>query len=543
MKKSILAAVTAGVLALFSGFSAAQAQTASSDQVLFGITYFKSELIKIDPTTGVGTLVMNIGADELGYGLTTYNGGLYTFSATTNTIDQLSTVDGRVISQTQIGLTNLAGEGDVVIADTGIGFLASAFDSTGAATHPLYRFDVTTGVSVELGQTEVVLDGLALDNKTPQTLYALGQGDSGVLDPASVGTSLFTVNQATGALTPVGMIGVPQNSPIAGLTFSTDGTLYASIDDKLYTIDTSTGAATIVDAATPDFSFSSVSGLAFANGASVLANLSSRAQVIGGAEDVLISGFIITEDSAITPAPGVTPTKEIVMRGLGPSLAVAGQPLNTTLNDPTLTLHDSDGMQIASNDNWQQNSPADQTVITNAGLAPANRREAVIVANLPAGQYTAVLRGAGDGTGLALEEIYDINEGNGLKTANLSARAMVAPGQNALISGMIIEGSLDKRTLIRGLGPSLAGTVPDPLPDPQLMAFDANGVLIETNDSWMASPEAADIMNSGLAPSDPKEAVIDRIFTPGAYTIVLSGVGTDATGTALIEAYDRDTGQ
>ncbi|MEO6871137.1 MAG: hypothetical protein ABI233_02830 [Chthoniobacterales bacterium] len=542
MKKIILLAVTAGALALFSGFTPAQAQVASSDQVLFGITYFKNELIRIDTTTGVGTLVGNLSPDELGYGLTSYNGGLYTFSATSNSLDQISRIDGRVTSSTSIGVMDLAGEGDLVIADTGVGFLASAFDSTGAPTHPLYRFDVTTGTSVLLGDTSVGIDGLALDHNTPQTLYALGQGDSGTMDPATVDAELYTVDQATGVLTPIGPIGVPKNSPIAGMTFSSDGTLYAAIDDKLYTLDTTTGAATIVDAATPDFSFSSVSGLAFENGASVLANLSSRALVMGGGEDVLITGFIITDEDSMSP-PVAPATKEIVMRGLGPSLKVAGQALSGTLGDPTLSLRDANGTEIASNDNWKQNTPADQMIITNAGLAPGNPLESVIVANLPTGEYTAILKGSGNGNGLALEEIYDINEGNGLKTANLSARAMVTPGSGALISGMIVEGSLNLRTLIRGLGPSLKGKVSDPLPDPLLMAYDGNGNLIDTNDSWMQSPEAADIMSSGLAPTDPNEAVIDRVFAPGAYTIVLTGKGADPSGTALIEAYDRNTSQ
>ncbi|MBA3831584.1 MAG: hypothetical protein H0X34_06770, partial [Chthoniobacterales bacterium] len=440
---------------------------------------------------------------------------------------------------TPLSVTGLAGEGDLVISTTGVGFLASAFDPSGAPTHPLYQFDVTTGVAVELGTTGVVLDGLALDNNTVQTLYALGQGDAVNADPATIDTQLYTVDQTSGALTAIGPIGVPQNSPIAGLTFAPDGTLYAAIDDKLYTLNTATGAATIVDASTPDFSFSSVSGIAFAKGASVLANLSSRAQVLGGGEDVLISGFIITaQDPATPPAAGTT--KEIVMRGLGPSLKVAGQDLPGTLGDPTLSLRNANGVELASNDDWKQNSAADQAVIVNAGLAPANTEESVIVANLSEGVYTAILRGAKDGDGLALEEIYDINEGNGLKTANLSARAMVSPGDAALISGMIIEGSTDKRTLIRGLGPSLADKVSDPLPNPLLMAFNANGTLIETNDSWMNSSEAADITASGLAPSSPKEAVIDRIFAPGGYTIVLTGNGPDPSGTALIEVYDRE---
>jgi hypothetical protein len=107
---------------------------------------------------------------------------------------------------------------------------------------------------------------------------------------------------------------------------------------------------------------------------------------------------------------------------------------------------------------------------------------------------------------------------------------------------MIVEGATPERTLIRGLGPSLGSSgISNPLPDPELMAFDANGTLLETNDNWMQSNQAADIRSSGLAPKNPKEAVIDRIFNPGEYTIVLTGVGDDNTGTALIEAYDRNS--
>lgn len=118
---------------------------------------------------------------------------------------------------------------------------------------------------------------------------------------------------------------------------------------------------------------------------------------MGGGEDVLISGFIITAQDQISP-PATGATKQIVMRGLGPSLKVAGQLLAGTLADPTLSLRDVNGVEIASNDNWQQNTPADQTVIVNAGLAPTNTRESVIFANLPEGEYTAILRQAQDGT-------------------------------------------------------------------------------------------------------------------------------------------------
>lgn len=545
MKKILLAAATAGVLALFSGFTPLQAQTIPSDQVLFGITFFQNQLISIDTKTGEGTLVGDIGSNESGYGLATYNGNLYTFNQNTNHLDELSKIDGRVMKSIPLGLMNLAGEGDLVIGSSGTGYLASAFDSAGNPTHPFYTFNVTSGTAVLLGHTSVVIDGLALSGSgtLPTTLYALGQGeDQGNIGPASAGPELYKVDPADGTLIPVGPTGVAQNSPVAGLAFSPDGTtLYAAIDDKLYTLDPSTGQATLVDANTPDFSYSSVSGIAFATGASVLSNLSSRAQVLAG-NDPLISGFIIGAENPGAPAGGAMSDKMLIIRGIGPSLAIGSQPLSGRLRNPTLSLYDSQGTKIATNDDWMQNTPADQTFIRNQGLAPGSPKESVIVAAVPAGAYTAILRGVNDGTGIGLVEVYDVNQGNGLKTGNLSARALVAPGDDALISGLTIEGAVARRTLVRGLGPSLAQYgVTNPLPDPELMAYDANGTVVETNDNWMQSSEAADIKASGLAPADPKEAVIDRVFQPGAYTFVLTGVGNDATGTALIGAYDRNS--
>lgn len=545
MKKLLLAAATAGVLALFSGFTPLQAQTIPSDQVLFGITFFQNQLISIDTKTGEGTLVGDIDSNESGYGLATYNGNLYTFNPNTNHLDELSKIDGRVMQSIPLGLMNLAGEGDLVIGSSGTGYLASAFDSAGNPTHPFYAFNVTAGTAVLLGHTSVVIDGLALSGSgtLPTALYALGQGeDQGNIGPASAGPELYKVDPADGTLTPVGPTGVTQNSPVAGLTFSPDGsTLYAAIDDKLYTLDPSTGKATIVDANTPDFSYSSVSGIAFATGVGILGNISSRADVLTG-DDILISGFIVGDQDPGSP-PAVAPSnKMLIIRGIGPSLSVAGNAVAGTLQDPTLTLYNANGVEIASNDNWMQNSAADQAIITKNNLAPSNPKESVIVANLPAGSYTAQLRGVNGGTGLALEDIYDINTGNGLKAANLSARAKVAPGNDALISGMIVQGAIPRRFLIRGLGPSLAmDGISDPLPDPELTAYDANGNVLEVNDNWMQSPQAADIRASGLAPSDPKEAVIDRVFQPGSYTVVLMGVGADNTGVALIAAYDRNS--
>jgi hypothetical protein len=75
------------------------------------------------------------------------------------------------------------------------------------------------------------------------------------------------------------------------------------------------------------------------------------------------------------------------------------------LDDPTLELHDSNGIAIAFNDNWRDTQQAE---IEATALSPTNDRESAIVATLPPGQYTAVLAGHVDGSGIGLVEVYKI---------------------------------------------------------------------------------------------------------------------------------------
>jgi hypothetical protein len=85
------------------------------------------------------------------------------------------------------------------------------------------------------------------------------------------------------------------------------------------------------------------------------------------------------------------------------------------LVNPTLELRDSNGALIASNDNWRQTIiggmiTSDQVPdIRNSGYAPGDGRESAIIAELPAGNYTAIVRGVNNTTGIALIEVYDLN--------------------------------------------------------------------------------------------------------------------------------------
>lgn len=119
------------------------------------------------------------------------------------------------------------------------------------------------------------------------------------------------------------------------------------------------------------------------------ANISTRGFVQMG-DNVLIGGIILT---------GSEPTR-VVVRAIGPSLQVA-----SPLANPTLELRDANGALLAENDDWRS-SQQDEIIATQ--LAPTNDRESAIVRALPPSSYTAVVRGAGDTTGVALVEAYSL---------------------------------------------------------------------------------------------------------------------------------------
>jgi hypothetical protein len=128
---------------------------------------------------------------------------------------------------------------------------------------------------------------------------------------------------------------------------------------------------------------------------SQLANISTRGFVRTG-DNVMIGGFILG---------GSTTNTQIVLRGIGPSLAQFG--LSPVLTDPTLELHDSNGTTLISNDDWQSD-PVAAAELTAAGFALSDPKESGIFTSLPAGQFTAILAGKNGGIGIGLIEIYNL---------------------------------------------------------------------------------------------------------------------------------------
>ncbi len=129
-------------------------------------------------------------------------------------------------------------------------------------------------------------------------------------------------------------------------------------------------------------------------GSSRVSNISTRGEV-GTSDDAMIGGFIIG---------GTAPTK-VIIRAIGPSLTAAG--VAGALPDPILELHGSDGSLIFQNDNWRT-TQADQIIASS--IPPSSDKESAIVATLAPGAYTAIVRGAGNTTGVALVEVYALNQ-------------------------------------------------------------------------------------------------------------------------------------
>jgi arylsulfate sulfotransferase len=254
-------------------------------------------------------------------------------------------------------------------------------------------------------------------------------------------------------------------------------------------------------------------------------NLSTRGTVSSG-DNVLIDGFIIA---------GTDP-KKVVLRALGPSLAGSG--LSGVLADPVLTLHNSSGSVIATNDDWQMDPGASE--IMAHGLAPTNPSESATIQTLSPGAYTVVVSGKDSSTGISLAEIYDLSPESNSKLANISGRGFVGTNDNVLISGFIVGDVASSTVIVRALGPSLGSSgVSQPLSDPTLTIYNSNGSVIASNDNWQDDNDAIDIQRNGLAPPNRLESATVLHLPAGAYTAIVRG--TDgSTGVALTEVYSLD---
>lgn len=132
------------------------------------------------------------------------------------------------------------------------------------------------------------------------------------------------------------------------------------------------------------------------NAAIRLINISTRGNVLTS-DNVMIGGFILQGD-----AP-----KRMIIRVVGPTLNLGGTPIAGRLMDPMLELHDGNGTLLAQNDNWRTTQEPEIQAST---LAPTDDREPAIISTLSPASYTCVVRGSSNTTGIALIEMYDLDQ-------------------------------------------------------------------------------------------------------------------------------------
>jgi hypothetical protein len=272
-----------------------------------------------------------------------------------------------------------------------------------------------------------------------------------------------------------------------------------------------------------------------------LGNISTRAFVQTG-DNVMIGGFIVQ---------GTEP-KRVIIRAIGPELSQHGVP--NPLADPKVELHAATGALIASNDNWMTTViggiiTSDQVHdIMDSGHAPTDPRESAIIATLPPGRYTAIVRGVNDTTGVGLVEVYDLNPEVSSTLRNISTRSFVQTDDNVMIGGFIVTGGDPKRVIVRAIGPDLTHYgVPNALINPTLELHDSTGALIASNDNWRQTiiggiiqySQVLDIIATGRAPADGRESAIIASLPAGNYTAIVRGVN-NTTGVGLVEVYDLD---
>ncbi|MBC7365741.1 MAG: hypothetical protein H7343_02835, partial [Undibacterium sp.] len=251
----------------------------------------------------------------------------------------------------------------------------------------------------------------------------------------------------------------------------------------------------------------------------------------------LIAGFVVA-------GPG---NKRVMLRASGPTLAAPPFNLPGTLADPILSVYNSAGTLIYTNDDWTSANdvPGLATAGPRLGAFPflANSADAAGILNLAPGGYTAVVTGKAGATGIALIEVYE-DDNLSSRLSNLSTRAYVGTDSFVAIPGIVTRGGANaKKVLVRAVGPGLTSFgVANVLANPTVALIDSAGNTVATNDDWETNPNLADLLTATasvtfpLAPGSKDAALLVTVPT-GGYTLQVSGVA-NTTGNVLVEVYE-----
>ena len=102
--------------------------------------------------------------------------------------------------------------------------------------------------------------------------------------------------------------------------------------------------------------------------------------------------------------------RQFLIRAVGPTLSEFN--VGDTLPDPFLTLTTASGVPVASNDNWGSVGSGSQITAATAAVGafalPAASKDSALLIILAPGNYTALISGVNDVTGVAIIEVYEM---------------------------------------------------------------------------------------------------------------------------------------
>jgi DNA-binding beta-propeller fold protein YncE len=342
----------------------------------------------------------------------------YTYSSSypSNT---MTVIDGATNSTTTAIVGNIP-EGVAVNPVTNTVYVANSGDNTvsvisGAVTPPsppaltsggssTRLINISTRAQVGTGGN-ILIPGLVIGGSGAETLLIRGDGPSLTQYGVSgvLAQPILSVFDSAGDLVAsnTGWGTNPNPAQIAGVAAqvgafalpsgSADCALEVSLLAGAYTVQVSGVNNTTGVALAEVYEVSS-------NGTRLI-NVSTRAQV-GTGGNIIISGFVISG----------TGTEQLLVRADGPALTQYG--VSGVLTQPSLSIVDSAGNQVASNTGWGTNSNPAQiaNVASQVGAFALNSGSAdcALEVSLPAGAYTVQVSGVNSTTGDALAEIYEV---------------------------------------------------------------------------------------------------------------------------------------
>ncbi len=443
------------------------------------------------------------------------------------------------------------------------GTLGSPLNYTLNATNSPAAFAISSGSlpsGLNLTSTNGLISGIPSSAGTSQ-VYFTASNSGGISSPALI---TFAINSAANIGAPLILVqpSTQSTNPGTAVTFSVTAT-GATPAYQWYlngiAISGATSSSYIIPSALPANAGTYTVSLANSSGSvtsqaaqltvlnpSRLTNLSVLS-FDGPGSQLLTVGFVSGGASTVG-------SQNVLIRGIGPALALSPFNVPNVLPDPTLTIYNSSTTLVDTNDNWgTPASNANAVVVADAStgafaLSNTSSLDAALVTSLVPGGYSVQVAGKNGEYGNVIAEVYDYTPIGSYtitnpRLVNLSCLQKITSG-GILSAGFVIGGTTTEQVLIRTSGPTLAAApfnLSGTVPDPKVTVYNSSSIVLATNTGWGGSAAiTAACKTTGafeFINTTSKDSAVLLTLQPGAYTVQATSASGSA-GIALIEIYE-----